>query len=352
MKALRHRATISDVARLAGVATSTVSAVVNGTVKVSPALTERVRAAMKALDYRPDELGRSLKTGRSRVIGVVVPDITNPFYPEIIRDIEEAAGQKGYSVILCNSGDDRERERRHLDVLYGRRVDGALVACTDSTVSYDWLVLRGFPVVFFERIPFAGAFTAVSTDHAEAAKMATAHFIKLGHRRIAFLLTRLSLSSNSARLEGFRQAMQEAGLPVRSDYLAADMAGVEDGYRSGLHLLGLRQPPTAILSSNSALLLGLVRALGESGLRCPDDVSLIGFDHTAWTENFTPPLTTLAQPTKAVAREAMRLLLNKIEQGDFAERAGGYVLFLKDELCLRRSTGPPPAPEAAGQRRA
>jgi LacI family transcriptional regulator len=335
--ARKPRATIIDVARLAGVAVSTVSAVLNGTVKVSPERTTRVREAMRLLDYRPDELGRSLKTGRSRVIGVVVPDITNPFYPEIFRDIELAARAKGYSVVLCDSADDPDQERRHLETLYGRRVDGALVACTDSRVSYDWLESRGFPVVFFERIPLSGKFTAVSTDHRHAAGLATDHFLRLGHRRIAFLLTRPTLSSNSARLAGFRESMEAAGAVVRPEYVSSDLQGVEGGYRTGLELLALKSPPTAILCSNSAVLLGLVRALGEQGVRIPGQVSLIGFDHTIWTENFTPALTTLAQPTAAIAREAMRLLTQELEGAATVKS----VLHLKDELLLGASTAAP-----------
>jgi len=338
----RERATISDVARLAGVAPSTVSAVLNGTARVSPQKTARVARATRALDYRPNKLGRSLRFGRSRVIGIVVPDITNPFYPEMFRDIEKAATEKGYSVILCDSANDPKRERNHLETLYARRVDGVLVACADSRTSYDWLASRDFPIVFFERIPFAGQFAAVSTDHKGAAKLATEHFISLGHTRIAFLITRLSLSSNSARLEGFRQAMQERAIPVRSDYLLTQLRGVEGGYKSGLRLLDLAERPTAILCSNSALLLGLVRALGERGVHCPAEISLMGFDHTMWTENFTPPLTTLAQPTSAIAHQAIRLLLSRIEREAGSEHGQSSMVLLNDELCVRGSTGPAP----------
>ena len=338
MRERRAKVTISEVARLAEVSVATVSAVMNGTVKVSPVRTEQVRRAMSALNYRPDERGRSLRTGRSRLIGVVVPDVTNPFYPAILRDIEHAARQRGYSVLLCDSANDPEQERRHLEALYGRRVDGALVACTDSRTSYEWAEDRGFPVVFFERIPLSGRFSAVSTDHAAAAAEATRHFLALGHRRIAFLVTNETLSSNAARLAGFRAEMEAWGVAVHSELLRT---GVEDASAASaiaLELSSIEQRPTAILATNSVLLLGVLSGARKAGLRCPRDVSLICFDNPIWTEHFDPPCTTMAQPTEAIAKEAVRLLVEWVSE----DRRKTGVVRLKDRLVLRGSTAPPP----------
>ena len=140
--------TMRDVARLAGVSIATVSAVINGTVKVSEVRSKRVREAMEALDYYPDQVARSLKMGRTDVIGMVIPDITNVFFPQVIRGVEDAARKRGYSVILCDSNEDPEEERRHLDTLFSRRVDGVLIACSDSTAGYEHLMRRRFPIVF------------------------------------------------------------------------------------------------------------------------------------------------------------------------------------------------------------
>ncbi|MCL5746628.1 MAG: LacI family transcriptional regulator [Acidobacteria bacterium] len=340
------RPTIQDVARLAGVSVATVSAVMNGTVRVSPERTERVQRAMAALQYRPDERGRTLRTGHTRLIGVVVPDVTNPFYPEILREIEHAARQRGYSVLLCDSANDPEQERGHLEALVGRGVDGALVACTDSATSYEWLESRAFPAVFFERIPVVGRITAVSTDHEDAALAATRHLLNCGHRQIAFLATNPSLSSVAGRVEGFRKALAEAGLPLRQEFLRTQIHGADEARAAALELLRAQRKPTAFLCSNSVLLLGVDGAVRGAGLECPRDVSLMCFDSPLWTHHHDPPITTMSQPTMEIASEAVRCLLERIKNKSAAARARS-VTWLKDTLVVRQSTGPAPRKTAA-----
>lgn len=337
VRASSQRATIQDVARLAGVSVATVSAVLNGNVVVSEVRTESVRRAIEALRYRPDERARSLRTGRSRLIGVVVPDVTNPFYPEILREIEHAASARGYSVLLCDSANEAAQERRHLEVLAARRVDGALIACTDSTESYDWLAERGFPVVFFERIPLAGRCTAVSTNHARGCSEATQHLIDNGHRDIALLLTSLSLSSVAGRVEGFRSTMAANGLPVRGELLKAGLKTAEDAAVASAELLAGPRPPTAFVCSNSVLLLGVTQSVRDAGLSCPRDVSLMCFDNPLWTRHFQPAVTTMSQPTGVIASEAVRLLLEVMEA---PPPPGRQIVSLEDRLVVRQSTGP------------
>ena len=283
-----RRATILDVARLADVSVATVSAVVNGNVRVSDERSGRVRDAMAALRYRPDERGRMLRTGRSHILGVVVPDLTNPFYPEIVREIERVARARRYSVLLCDSARDTEQERTHLEALLDRRVDGALVACTDSAVSYDWLRDRPMPVLFFERIPLAGRFSAVSTNHNAAAAEATRHLLELGHKRIALLATDPNLSSSSARIRAFRDVLAERGIAVPPRLVVTGLQTVEEGRAATAELLTQTPRPTAVLCCNSVLLLGAARAAREAGLRCPADVSLMCFDNPEWTAHFVP----------------------------------------------------------------
>jgi LacI family transcriptional regulator len=339
------RVTIQDVARLADVSVATVSAVVNGNVPVSEKRTERVRAAMAALRYQPDERARTLRTGRSRMLGVVIPDITNPFYPEMLREIEQAARAREHSVLLCDSNNDPEQERRHLEALCARRVDGALVACVDSKTSYDWLEPLGFPVVFFERYPFSGRYQAISTDHRAASYHATKHLIQFGHRRIAFFLTNPDLSSSSARTAGYQAAFSDAGIPMPADLLLTQVEGAQGGYNAMRRLCSQTNKdrrPTALLCTNSVLLLGAARAAREYGLECPRDISLICFDNPAWTEHFPPAITTLAQPKHDIARRAVDLLLARVEKkGEPLEES--LLEWLKDELVVRESTGPAPA---------
>ena len=333
--------TMRDVARLAGVSVATVSAVVNRTATVSEHRAQKVRAAMEALDYQPDQIARSLKVGRSDVIGMVVSDITNPFFPEVIRGVEDAARKEGYSVILCNSNEDPEQEKRHLNTLFSRRVDGVLLACSDVASAYDSLARRRFPIVFVDRIPRGLAHAGVSTDNVDAGYRATQYLIGLGHKRISFIAGRLTLSPHVDRLEGFRKAMQENHLAVRDEYLRLGDMQTETGYRAGLELLRLSEPPTAIMSSNNKMLMGLMRAIAEIQVPCPQAVSVVGFDDFAWTQHYTPQLTTVAQPTCAIGCRAMELLLAKMRAGADSPVLNEQIL-LKAELRIRESTGKPP----------
>jgi len=333
-----------DVARLAGVSVATVSAVVNGSVPVSAERTRKVRDAMDALDYHPDHVARSLKTGRTNVIAMVIPDITNVFFPELVRGAEEAANQAGYSVILCDSNEDPAQERRHLDTLFARRVDGVLIACTDASTAYESLVRRRFPIVFVDRLPQGLAVSAVSTDNVDAGYQAARHLIDLGHERIAIVTGNLRLSTHAGRLEGFRRAMQEHHLPVRDEYVRVGDLQASTGYRFGLELLGLDPPPTGLISSNNRMLLGLMRAIRELSLPCPEQVSVIGFDDPVWTGNFSPRLTTLAQPTYEIGRCAFAMLQRRM-RGEPEAPGVGEVSLLKAELRVRESTAASPSRE-------
>ena len=330
----RMKVTMRDVARLAGVSVATVSSVINASAVVSPKRTQKVRDAMAALDYHPDQVARSLKVGRTEVIGMMIPDITNSFYPEVIRGVEDAAREAGYSVMLCNTNEDPEQEQRHLSTLLSRRVDGILIACSAKSTAYDRLTRNRTPIVFFDRIPLGLHCSAVGTDNIDAGYQAALRLIELGHQRIAMITGDLTLSPHRDRLEGFRRAMQEHHLAIRKEYLRGGDFQIASGHRAGQELLSLDQPPTAIVSSNNKMLLGLMRALGELGVPCPGRVSVIGFDDYAWTEHFTPRLTIIAQRTYEMGRRAMEMLLGRIQ----GEPLLGEPVLLKAELRAREST--------------
>ncbi len=337
----KRRYTMQDVARLAGVSVATVSAVINGTATVSLKRSERVREAMAAIDYSPDQIARSLRVGCSSVIGMVIPDVTNAFFPEVIRGVEDGARRQGYSVILCNSNEDPEQEERHLNMLFGRRVDGVLLACTNYAAAYDRLLRRRFPIVFFDRIPEPPHHGAVGTDNLDASHQATVHLIEQGHRDIAFIAGNLLLSPHAKRLEGFRKAMQEANLSVCDPYLRFGDLQIESGYQSGLKLLQLPTPPTAIISSNSKMLLGLLRAMRELHVRCPEQVSVIGFDDHVWSEFFNPPLTSVSQQSYEIGRLAVEMLLKRVNRDQQSSQTENQVILLKAALRVRESTAPP-----------
>jgi LacI family transcriptional regulator len=334
------KVTMRDVARLAGVSVATVSAVINGGPKVSQLRSERVRQAMEALDYYPDQVARSLKVGKTGVVGMVIPDITNSFFAHLIRGTEDVARQHGYSVILCDSAEDPQQERLLLNTLFSRRVDGVLMACSDASAAYDRLMRRRFPMVFVDRIPRGLTHSAVSTDNVAAACQATRHLIELGHTRIAFLTGRLGLSPHAGRLEGFRQAMEGANLPIRECYLCQGDGQTETGYRIGSELLGMETPPTAIVSSNHNVMLGLMRAVAQLGLKCPSDVSVVGFDDSAWSMHHTPRLTVIAQRADQIGKTAFEMLLKKMQAPE-SEPPQPELVLVPAELRIRDSTCPP-----------
>ena len=336
----RAKHTMRDVARLAGVSTSTVSAVLNASVPVSAARKKRVMDAMAALDYHPDAIARGLKTGKTNAIGVVVPDITNAFYPEVVRGVEDAARRTGYAVLLCDSNENAANEDAHLVTLFSRRVDGVLLACCANSTAYATMVRRRFPMVFVDRIPPAATEGTVSSDNVQAGYAATRHLLELGHERIAMLAGNTALSPHHDRLEGFRKAMQESHLPIRDEYLACGELQIQNGIEATQRLLKLTAPPTAIMVSNNKLLLGVLQSLDENRIPVPQQVSILGFDDFIWNRYFSPSITSIAQSTYEMGRRSFELLL-QIMHRKKGDRLPEKHIRLAVELRLRNSTGPP-----------
>jgi LacI family transcriptional regulator len=336
-------ATIRDVAKLADVSLGTVSKVINGVDSVRPKLAERVAAAMQALDYHPNHVARSLKVRRTQTIGVLVSDVANPFFAGVMRGIEGEARIHGYAVIFSDSNEDPALEGTNLDTLFARRVDGALIIPTNAHTAQDHLARRRFPLVFIDRIPPSFTGSAVVADNLGAAFEATRHFISLGHERIAIITGTLTLSNGLDRLEGFRKALQQAGLPLHDDYLQQGDFLRESGYRCGLRLLQLPLPPTAILCCSNQMTLGLMRAMRERCIPCPDRVSILGFDDFDWAENVNPRLTTVAQPMLEMGRQAMQMLLRRMKSINEGVNGEEEKVVLKTELRVRDSTAPPPS---------
>ncbi len=340
--------TIRDVARLAGVSLATVSKIINNKGRVSPKLQQRVLRAMESLDYHPNQVARSLKVRHTKTIGMVIPDVTNPFFTAVIRGVENEARSQGYSLILCDSEEDPALEQSNLNTLFARRVDGVLLAPTSPYVAQDRVTRRRFPLVFFDRVSPGFTGSAVVTDNRGAAYDAARHLIGLGHRRLAIITGRLNLSNGLDRLEGFRDALQQTGLPLHDAYLQRGDFQLESGYCCTLKLFRLPVPPTAIFCCNNQMTLGLMRALGELGVHCPGRVSVLGFDDFEWAANFSPRLTTVAQPALEMGKQAVQMLLRKIEsdrKGNGGEEE--KIVVLKGELRVRDSTAPPGQIDAA-----
>lgn len=331
-----------DVARFAGVSVATVSAVINEKGVVSEKLMQRVKHAMEALDYHTNHVARSLKVRCTHTIGMVIPDVTNPFFTDVMRGAEDEARTNGYSVILCNSNEDPTLERSQLSTLFSRRVDGVLLAPTDSHSAHDRLTRRRFPIIYFDRIPPGYEGGAVVTNNFGGAYEATRHLIALGHRDIAIVTGRLDMSNGRDRLDGFMRALQEAHISLPQGYLQRGTFQLESGYQCGLELLRLPRPPTAIFCCNNKMTLGLMGALRELGVACPERLSVLGFDDFDWAASFSPRLTTVAQQTCEMGRQAMKMLLDKIQGAkEGAEPGKESVVELKAELRIRESTAPP-----------
>jgi LacI family transcriptional regulator len=335
----RRRVTIRDVARRAGVHASTVSRVMNPGTRgmISPRIARRVAGVAAALGYRANPIAYGLKTNRSRTVGVLVPDIANPVFPPIIRAIEDVFAEAGYTSILANTDNDRERERTILGNMIARRVDGLILATAlrrDPLV--DECVADEIPLVLVNRTVERADVSSVTSDDGLGTRLAVAHLAGIGHRRIGYLAGPQELSTGFARRRGFLRGARQAGLsaaPVEVCPAFAEGAG-----RRAFPLLWARaRGLTAVVTANDMLALGCYEALRDLGLRVPEDVSVVGFNDMPFLEMLRPPLTTVRIPHYQIGARAARSLLARLGDGRIpAER-----IVLEPELVVRASTAPP-----------
>jgi LacI family transcriptional regulator len=323
-------ATIADVALRSGVSTATVSRILSGSAPARPETRERVLAAARDLGYRPSAIARALKRRETRTLGLVVTDITNPFYPQVVRAVEVAAHELGYGIILANGGDDPARELAHLDLLVDRRVDGIIVASSRMTRHHAARLREISVPVVLVNDPIAGSGLPTATaDHRRGARLAAGHLVELGHRRIGHISAPSGHAAAGLRRRGVRDALRQLDEPI----VAVGDGGVDGGAAAVPELL--RAGVTGIVAYNDLTAIGALRALREQGARVPADVSLVGFDDipmAAWTD---PPLTTIRQHTEQLGRWAVeRVVLGAIGG---AEHRTERVL-LEPELVVRSST--------------
>jgi LacI family transcriptional regulator len=305
-------------------------------------LVRRVEDAIVCLDYIPNEVARSLKAKHTFIIGVIVPDVSDLFFNDIIRGAETKARAYGYSLVLCDSHEDPVQERDLLTVLIRRRLDGILLASAQSNLAGTPLVKRWPPIVCFDRHPEGFKGPVVVIDNELAAYRAARHLIDLGHERVAAIAGPETTVTGSGRIKGFRKAIQGAHLSLPKEYVRPGDFTREGGYRAAREILQLPQPPTAVLACNSHMMLGLMRALKDLGLVCPRDVSVCGFDDIQGSELFSPSLTIVVQPSYEMGELATEMLLNVIKAKDqHLEGGERNRVVLKAELRVRESTAPP-----------
>jgi len=307
-----------DVAREAGTSISTVSNVVNRRRRVSPDTELRVRLAMKKLGYRPNAYAQSLRRKRSRCLGLVIPDITNPFFAELVRGAERYAREHGYSSLICNTDEASDIERNAVEMLESRRADGLLIAPTPGAEEIlEELATRGVGCVLLDRFPEPSPFPAVGSQNLEGARAATEHLIELGHNRIAIIVGSSQLSTSRERLQGYRDAI-EANCLSLDERLIVTADDLEETVESVFHLFREISRPTAAFATNAPRTIGTLIALRRSGLRCPDDVSVVGFDDVDWYKAFEPPLTVVAQDSFTIGYRATRRLIALLEGAEGA----------------------------------
>jgi LacI family transcriptional regulator len=333
-------ATIRDVARLAGVSVTTVSNALNTPGRVSPTLSARVHAAVEKLGYAPHAAARSLRKRASSLIGMVVADITNPFFSELFEAVENAAAMRGYSMLLCNSGEAFAREEQHLAMLRAQRIDGLILAPTGAIAVNRASILASLdvPVVLVDRGMVELGYDAVVLDNRRAGELATAHLLAAGHRRIGLINGPEILRTAADRLQGYREKLLAAGIPFDPDLVLDGRYRETEAYAATLRLLTASNPPTALFATNNVMTIGVMRAIADAGLSCPRDISVVGIDDFPWAGAFTPRLTTVAQPVADMGREVLDMLIGRMTG---ARNGPGETRVLSPSLILRESTTAP-----------
>ena len=333
---IRRAATLRDVAQMVGVHLSTVSRALDPRTRhlITPELAERIRSAAQELSYRPNAQAYSLRTRRSHSIGVLVPDITNPIFPPMVRGLEDVLAPRHYVTLVVNTDDDGGKTQDALAMLRGRGVDALVVACAlrDDPMLANLLAAH-VPVIAVNRVAELTGLGGVVHDDAQGMAALVAHLVALGHRRIAHIAGPGALSTGASRLASFRAALAAHGLRAEPDGIVQSLRFSEAEGERCAELL-LPAGPTAIVAGNDLLALGALRALRLHGLRCPEDISVTGYNDMPFVDRLDPPLTTVRIATYEAGRIAAGLVLRQIEG-----EAPAPIETLPVELIVRGSTG-------------
>lgn len=324
---------LREVAAHAKVSPATVSRVLNGDARVGQAYRDRVLAAVEELDYRPNRLARGLRRQRSAAIGVVVADIENPHFSEMVRAVEDVAFSRGHPLLVCNTDENPEKQRVYLNTMLDERVLGVIISPADAnSAEVSYLLDAGIPVVAFDREVSDPRVDVVIADNTRAVRAATELLTTAGHREIAFVAGRLDVETGAERLDGYQIAMREAGLTPR---VLAGGFRVEEAHAGVAACLESSSRPTALVVSNNLMTAGALGAIRDAGLVMPTDIALVGIDDPLWAPFVQPPLTTMAQPVRRMAVDAVELLLERVSGGRSEPRR----VLHRFELRRRESCG-------------
>jgi len=330
--------TLRDVAELAGVSVGTVSRFINNPNQVGEKSRQKVSQVIEQLNYFPDALGRGLRAGTTRTVGLVLPDVTNPFYTNLARGVEDIARHNKFSIVLCNTDEDAEREVEYLQVLVSKHVDGLIIAPVGGPQSSQYLASlqkEGMKFVFVVRRLLEVKCDVVCSDLRQAAYLLTRHLTALGHKRIGLITGPNKYSTTDERIKGYREALSEAGLPFDPGLRVESPFKVEGGYQGTLTLMNLENPPTAIIAGSNFIAVGTIKAARELGIKIPQKLALVSFDDIPLASEMFPFLTVAAQPVYSIGTIAANLLLERI-RGHVRETRD---VVLQPELIVRYSCG-------------
>ncbi|QOS82196.1 LacI family DNA-binding transcriptional regulator [Paenibacillus sp. JNUCC31] len=330
------KATIYDIAREAGVSIATVSQVINGKGKISEKRRAEIMEIMERLHYQPSAIAAALTGKQTYTLGLLVPDISNPYFAELARAVEDRSRQLGYSVVICSTDNKDERVERYLNLLQQKRVDGMMIGTgIDNAEILSPLLQQSIPVALIARHMPSLSVHTVAIDDRLGGALAAEHLLELGHTRVAVLSEPSKVSSSKERVRGFREALEMAGLSLGADQVRESSADLGSAKKEALVFLTEQNRATGLFCCNDMQAIGALQAAKELGLRVPEDVSIIGFDNTILASVTSPPLTTVAQPIEDLGRRAVDLLIDELKD----ESKPPQRVVLKPELVVRDSTG-------------
>ncbi|MTJ82721.1 MAG: LacI family transcriptional regulator [Telmatospirillum sp.] len=330
---------IRDIAKHAKVSIATVSRTINRVPTVDPVLAKRVWQAVDELGYYPNTQARTLVSGKSRIFGLIISDVTNPFFPGIVQAFEEIAVQYDYEILLTSTVCDQQRMEKAVRRMIERQVDGvAIMTFGMEDTLLEHLRFRNVPLVFIDVAPPLPQVSNIRIQYQIGIRQAVQHLAALHHRRIAFVSGPPGLKSADARVAAFRSAMAEKTLEAPDHLIVSGQHTIEGGLAALAQLTELPEPPTAVMCSNDVSAIGVMRKAYELGLRIPDDLSVIGFDDIHLAEFVIPPLTSIRMSQTELARLSFHALLADVERA--VPQPNGTEYFLTTELILRKSTGP------------
>lgn len=326
---------MSDVAKKANVSIATVSRVFSSPETVAEETKKKVLKVVEELNYTPNVLARQLRKMETKTIVVVVPDITNTFFSRVLRGIETIARENGYRVLLGDTENDITLENEYLKTLYEKHADGLILLTARTDRITIEKLSENYPVVLACEYLEGSNLPTVSIDNISAARKATEHLIKLGHRRIAHITGPMNVILSRDRLKGYKQAMESYELEVDPILIQEGDFYYKTGYNLMLKLLFIENPPTAVFAANDEMAIGAIKAIQSQGLKVPEDIAIVGFDNIKMSAIFSPSLTTIGQPTYKIGEKAMNLLLDLIR----GKKLSKNQFVLDDKLIIRESCG-------------